>query len=64
MNPFEAVRQFLKEAYYELRKSSWLSRREAVDSTKVVVLIVSLMSLYVAGIDFVLSVILGGILGR
>ena len=64
MNPFEAVRQFLKEAYYELRMSSWLSRREAVDSTKVVVLIVSLMSLYVAGIDFVLSVILGGILGR
>ena len=64
MNPVEAVRQFLKEAYYELRKSSWLSRREAIDSTKVVVLIVSLMSLYVAGIDFVLSVILGGILGR
>ena len=52
------------EAYFELRKSSWLSRREAADSTKVVVMIVALMSLYVAGIDFVLSVILGGILGR
>jgi preprotein translocase SecE subunit len=64
MNPFEATRQFIKEAYYELRKSSWLSRREAADSTKVVVLIVAIMSLYVAGIDFVLSVILGGILGR
>ncbi len=64
MNPFESVVQFFKEAYFELRKSSWLSRREAADSTKVVVLIVALMSLYVAGIDFVLSVILGAVLGR
>jgi preprotein translocase SecE subunit len=64
MNPLQSVVQFLKEAYYELRKSSWLSRREAADSTKVVVLIVALMSLYVAGIDFVLSVILGAVLGR
>ena len=64
MNPFGVANQFLKEAFYELRKSSWLTRREAVDSTKVVVLIVALMSFYVAGIDFVLSVILGAVLGR
>ena len=64
MNPIMSVQQFLTESYFELRKSSWLSRREAADSTKVVVVIVALMSLYVAGIDFVLSVILGGILGR
>ena len=64
MNPIDTVVQFLKEAYYELRKSSWLSRREAADSTKVVVLIVALMSLYVAGIDFVLSILMTALLGR
>ena len=64
MNPLQISWQFLNESYFELKKSSWLSRREAADSTKVVVVIVALMSLYVAGIDFVLSVILGGILGR
>jgi len=56
--------QFVKEAYFELRKSSWLSRQEAVESTRAVLIIVVLIALYVAGIDFVLSVILGSILGR
>ena len=56
--------QFLKEAYYELRKSSWLTRKEAIDSTRAVLLLVVLVSLYVAGIDFVLSILLGAVLGR
>jgi preprotein translocase SecE subunit len=56
--------QFLKESYYELRKSSWLTRREAIDSTRAVVVLVALISLYVAGIDFVLSIVLGAVLGR
>ena len=56
--------QFLKEAFYELRKSSWLTRKEAVGSTWAVVLLVALVSFYVAGIDFVLSIVLGSILGR
>ena len=55
---------FVREAYFELKKSSWLSRQEALDSTKAVVLLVILLSFYVAGIDFVLSVVLGSILGR
>ena len=56
--------QFLKESYYELCKSSWLTRREALDSTRAVVVLVALVSLYVAGIDFVLSIVLGAVLGR
>lgn len=59
-----AAWDFLREAYYELKKSSWLSRREALDSTRAVILLVILISFYVAGIDFVLSVVLGSILGR
>jgi preprotein translocase subunit SecE len=60
MNPT----QFLKEAYYELRKATWLTRQEAVGSTWAVVMLVTIVSIYVAGIDFVLSIILGSILGR
>jgi preprotein translocase SecE subunit len=55
---------FLKEAYGELRRSTWLSRKEAIGSTWAVVILVGIFSLYVAGIDFVLSVILTSILGR
>lgn len=61
MNANSAI-QFFKEAYYELRKSSWLSRKDAVASTWVVVFLVAALSLYVAGIDFVLSVLLGSVL--
>jgi preprotein translocase SecE subunit len=56
--------QFLKESYTELRRASWLPRREAVGSTWAVVFLVGLFSLYVAGIDFVLSIVLTAILGR
>jgi preprotein translocase SecE subunit len=58
------VTSFFKESYYELRKASWLTRREAIDSTRAVVVLVALISLFVAGIDFLLSIILGSILGR
>ncbi|HAM36660.1 MAG TPA: preprotein translocase subunit SecE [Elusimicrobia bacterium] len=56
--------QFVKEAYYELKKATWLSRQEALGSTRAVVLIVAIISVYVASIDFVLSIILGSVLGR
>ena len=55
--------QFVQEAYSELKKSSWLTSKQALDSTRVVVILVALFSLYVAGIDFILSVILGAVLG-
>jgi preprotein translocase subunit SecE len=56
--------QFVKESYFELKKSSWLTREQAVGSTWAVVILVSLIALYVAGIDFILSIVLGAILGR
>ena len=58
------VIRFVTEAYYELKKSTWLSRREALDSTRAVILIVVLISIYVASIDFVLSIVVGAVLGR
>ena len=55
---------FLKEAYSELKKSTWLTREEALGSTRAVILLVAVISVYVASIDFVLSLILGSVLGR
>ncbi|MBI4377114.1 MAG: preprotein translocase subunit SecE [Elusimicrobia bacterium] len=56
--------QFIREAISELRRSSWLSFPEARGSTIAILFLVFLVSLYVAAIDFVLSIILGSILGR
>ena len=60
MNPAK----FANESYTELKKSTWLTRQQAVGSTIVVTVLVMLMAVYISGIDFVLSVILGAILGR
>lgn len=60
MNPV----QFVKESYAELRKSTWLTRQQAVSSTIVVIVLVGLTAAYVAAIDFVLSMIMGSLLGR
>ena len=56
--------QFLKEAVSELKQSTWLTRQQAIDSTKAIVVLVALMSLYVAGVDYVLSVLIRAVLGR
>ena len=57
--------QFIRESYYELKKATWLSRPEAVQSTYAVLLIVMLVAIYVACIDFALTnFLIGPILGR
>ncbi len=56
--------QFLKEAVSELKQSTWLTRQQAIDSSKAIAVLVALMSLYVAGVDYVLSVLIRAVLGR
>ena len=56
--------QFFREALSELRKATWLSRREAIGSSLAVVTLVLLISVYVSSVDFVLSIIFGSLLGR
>ena len=55
--------QFLKESVSELKKSTWLSRQEVVQSTILVLIVVALVSLYVGVIDFGLTRILGFVVG-
>ncbi len=58
------VTQFLREAVSELKQSTWLTRQQAIDSTKAIVVLVALMALYVSGVDYVLSVLVRAVLGR
>ena len=55
--------QFVKEAYSELAKASWMPRNQVVQSTFFVFLVVILVALYVNAIDFGLSNLLGVVLG-
>ncbi|MFA5141186.1 MAG: preprotein translocase subunit SecE [Elusimicrobiota bacterium] len=56
--------KFVAEAYTELKKSSWLSRQQAVGSTVVVLALVGVVSIYIASVDYILTVIMGALLGR
>ena len=55
---------FVQESYAELKKSTWLSRKEVIGSTVVVIILVVLMAFYVGAVDFVLAIFLGAFLGR
>jgi preprotein translocase subunit SecE len=58
-NPFLKVRDFLNEVAAELKKSSWPTRKELVDSTLVVIVTVLVLGLFVALADVIFLRIIG-----
>ena len=54
--------QFFKDAYFELTKVTWLSKKEFVATTIVVIVFVIIMALFVGLVDMILSGSLGIIL--
>ena len=54
---------FLKQSVAELKKSTWLTRKEVVQSTILVAIVVALVDAYVSIIDFGLTKVLGLIVG-
>ena len=52
-NPVEKLKTFFSEVVAELKKSSWPTRKELVDSTIVVVITVLAMGVFVALADVV-----------
>ena len=54
--------QFFKDAYFELTKVRWLSKKEVVATTLVVIVFVIIMALFVGFVDMILSGSLGIIL--
>ncbi|MBP5430082.1 MAG: preprotein translocase subunit SecE [Elusimicrobiaceae bacterium] len=55
--------QFVKDSYGELKKSTWLSKSEVIQSTILVGIVVVLVSAYVGLIDFGLTRLLGAVVG-
>ena len=54
---------FLKQSVAELKKSTWLTRKEVVQSTILVAIVVAFVAAYVSIIDFGLTKVLGLIVG-
>ncbi len=54
---------FVKQAIGELKKSTWLSRREVFWSTILVGIVVVLVAIYVGVIDWGLTGVLGKVVG-
>lgn len=54
---------FLKQSVGELRKSTWLSRQEVIQSTILVAIVVVLVALYVSAIDWGLTGMIGKLVG-
>lgn len=55
--------QFLKEAKVELKKVNWPTRKELVDSTKVVLISSILLIVFIGLIDYILSKLIHVLLG-
>jgi preprotein translocase subunit SecE len=62
-NFFSMITTFFKEAYVELKKVSWLNRKEVIASTIVVIVMIMIIAIYVGIVDFVLSRIVSFLLG-
>lgn len=52
-NPLTKVQTFLMEVWGELKKSSWPTRTELVDSTLVVLVTVVLLGVFVSSADLI-----------
>jgi preprotein translocase subunit SecE len=52
-NPFLKVQEFVMEVWAELKKSSWPTRKELVDSTIVVIVTILILGIFVALADLV-----------
>lgn len=55
--------EFIGESWQELKKVYWPSRKETYAATGVVIIVVILVSIYLAGVDFVLTKAIQAMLG-
>jgi len=59
---FEKIKNFLKEVKLELSKVTWSSKQELVGSTVIVILFSFIVSIFIGGVDKILSVFIGFII--
>lgn len=54
-NPAVATVRFLKEVRIEMKKVTWLTRREVLQFTAMVILVSALVGIYLGALDFIFS---------
>jgi len=52
MNIIEKIKHFLKEVYVELKRVSWLTRKDAIQYTMVVLVITIVVAAFLGGLDY------------
>ncbi|MCX7910349.1 MAG: preprotein translocase subunit SecE [Endomicrobia bacterium] len=60
---FNSIIKFINESYIELKKVHWLSKKEVITSSIVVVVLIFIFSIYIGIIDFILARIVSFLLG-
>ena len=55
MTRFQKVQMFFKEVYVELRKTNWLSRREVLRYTLLVLAVTIIVAAFLGGLDYTFS---------
>jgi len=63
MADFPNPAKFVNEAYIELKKSTWLTRQQAIGSTIIVLVIVGLVAMYISLVDYILTWLMKLLLG-
>jgi preprotein translocase subunit SecE len=56
---FAKITKFISEVVVELKKVSWSTRSELIQSTQVVLLSTALLGLFIAVVDVVISQLVG-----
>lgn len=55
---FARIREFISETINELRKCSWPAREELYESTILIIVSLVVLSVFVAGVDWISRVII------
>ncbi len=58
MNITEKVKSFLKEVYVELKRVSWLSNKDVLRYTLIVLAVSVAVAAFLGGLDFIFSEII------
>ena len=56
---FEKLKRFLREVRAEMEKVTWPGRQEVQAATLVIIALVILLAVFIGGVDFIVSRLLG-----
>ncbi|MGC8778405.1 MAG: preprotein translocase subunit SecE [Candidatus Caldatribacteriaceae bacterium] len=56
---FRSLREYFKEAWYELKKVTWPTRKELWNSTVTVIVVIVVIGLFLGAVDLVLTFLMG-----